>query len=82
MAAEYRALIAERVEAGYTDEEIREEFAENFGDSYILDNSASSWSLALWIVPALALVCGGGVIYWMRRSAKRRDEESVGATDG
>jgi len=82
VAAEYRALIAERVEAGSTDEEIRQEFAENFGDSYILDTSTSSWSLALWIVPPLALVGGGLVIYVMRRSAGRRDDEHAGAPSG
>ena len=82
VAAEYRALIAERVADGYTDEEIRQEFADNFGDSYILDNSTSSWSLVLWIVPVLALIAGGGVLYWMRKSAKDRNDASVGATDG
>ncbi|MGI9642750.1 MAG: cytochrome c-type biogenesis protein [Acidimicrobiia bacterium] len=82
VAAEYRALIAERVAAGYTDEEIRQEFADNFGESYILDTSASSWSLALWVVPVLALIAGGGVIYWMRKSAKDRGDAEVGASDG
>jgi cytochrome c-type biogenesis protein CcmH/NrfF len=82
VAAEYRALIAERVADGYTDEEIRQEFAANFGDSYILDNSASSWSIVLWIVPVLALIAGGGVLYWMRKSARDRSDDSVGATDG
>ena len=82
VAGDYRALIAERVEAGYSDDEIRQEFAENFGDSYILDNSTSSWSLALWIVPAIALTGGAAVIYGMRRAADKRDDVHVGASDG
>ena len=82
VAGDYRALIAERVEAGYSDDEIRQEFAENFGDSYILDNSTSSWSLALWIVPAIALTGGAAVIYGMRRAADKRDDVQVGASDG
>jgi cytochrome c-type biogenesis protein CcmH len=73
VAGDYRALIAERVEAGYSDDEIREEFAQNFGDSYILDTSTSGWSVALWVIPAMVLVGGGVVIYMMRRSAKQRE---------
>lgn len=82
VAADYRALIAERVDAGSTDEEILDEFAANFGEAYILDNSTSRWTVALWVLPVLALIGGGVVIYGMQRSARRRDGETVGATHG
>ncbi len=74
VAADYRLLIAERVEAGYTDDEILDEFAANFGESYVLDSSRSSWSVLLWVVPIVGLVVGGGVILWMRRSSDRSEE--------
>ncbi len=77
VAADYRALIAERVEAGATDEEIMEEFAANFGDSFILDTSTSAWSVALWLVPIVALLAGGGVLIMMKRGASGR-----GSIDG
>lgn len=73
VAADYRALIAERVAAGATDTEIIEEFAANFGDSFILDTSTSVWSVALWVVPIAALVIGGGVVVVMRRNASARE---------
>jgi len=73
VAADYRALIADRVEAGATDTEIIEEFAANFGDSFILDTSTSVWSFALWVVPIAALVLGGAVLVLMKRSASRRE---------
>jgi cytochrome c-type biogenesis protein CcmH len=73
VAADYRALIAERVAAGASDEQIRQEFAENFGEAYLLDSS-SRWSVALWLVPLAALVGGGAVILWMRRASRRREE--------
>jgi len=75
VAADYRALIAERVEAGATDEEIMDEFAENFGDSFILDTSTSAWSIALWLVPVLALLAGGAAVLVIKRGAS--DRESV-----
>jgi len=77
VASEYRALIAQRVADGATNEEVIDEFAANFGDSYILDTSTTSWSIALWIVPVLTIVVGAGVVTWLYRSAKRRTKVSV-----
>ena len=73
VAADYRALIAERIEAGATDEEIIDEFAANFGDSFILDTSTSAWSIALWLVPVLALLAGGAAVLVIKRGASERE---------
>jgi cytochrome c-type biogenesis protein CcmH len=73
VAADYRALIAERVASGATDAEIRQEFADSFGEGYLLDTS-SRWSIALWIVPLVVLIGGAGVIVWLRRASRRDDE--------
>jgi len=73
VAADYRALIAERIEAGATDEEIMDEFAANFGDSFILDTSTSAWSIALWLVPVLALLAGGAAVFVIKRGASERE---------
>lgn len=67
VARDYRELIAERVEAGATDEEIIAEFVANFGQSYILDNSKSPWTAALWAVPIVALGVGGAVLVALKR---------------
>ena len=67
VAADYRSLIAEQVEAGMTDEEIVNEFAANFGDSFILDTSTSPWSIVLWVVPVAVLLVGGTVVLMMKR---------------
>mgnify|MGYP001812015041 CR=1 FL=1 len=74
VAADYRVLIEERVAAGYSDQEILDEFAENFGDSYVLDTSNVAGSVLLWIIPAALLAGGVVVIVSMRRSASARDE--------
>lgn len=73
VAADYRSLIAEQVEAGATDGEIIDAFAANFGDSFILDTSTTPWSVALWVIPAAALLIGGGAVLLMkRRTSKSR----------
>ena len=74
VAGDYRALIAERVAAGATDREIIDEFAENFGDSFILDTSTSPWSVALWVIPVVALLGGAGVVLYVGRRSKHRTD--------
>jgi cytochrome c-type biogenesis protein CcmH len=73
VAADYRALIAQKVEEGYTDREILDEFAESFGPSFVLDGSTNRWSFLLWIVPLVILVAGGVSILAMRSSAAGRE---------
>jgi cytochrome c-type biogenesis protein CcmH len=72
VAADYRALIAVRVAEGASDDEILDEFAANFGDSFILDTSTSGWSLALWLAPVVMLGIGIVAIVALRRSTKKR----------
>jgi cytochrome c-type biogenesis protein CcmH len=74
VAGDYRELIALRVAAGATDEEIIDEFADNFGDSFILDTSTSPWSVALWVIPVVALLAGAGVVVYLSRRSKDRTE--------
>lgn len=77
VAAEYRAIIAQRVADGATNDEIIDEFAANFGDSYILDTSTTGWSLALWVIPVLAIAVGVSVVTWMYRAGRQRTKATV-----
>jgi cytochrome c-type biogenesis protein CcmH len=72
VAADYRELIALRVAAGATDDEIIDEFAANFGDSYILDTSTSGWSVVLWLTPVVMLGVGVMAIVALRRATQQR----------
>ncbi len=71
VAADYRALIADRVENGATDDEIRGEFAERFGEAYVLDGSRSGWTIALWVVLGVAVLSGAAAILMLRRATGR-----------
>ena len=66
VAKDYRELIAERVEEGATDAEILEEFADNFGDSFILDTSTSIWSFLLWSLPVAVFIIGLFLLIYLR----------------
>lgn len=69
VAADYRAIITARVLAGATDDEILDEFAASFGNSYILDGAKTHWTVALWAVPVALLVGGIVSIGTMRRAS-------------
>ena len=73
VAADYRGLIAEQVEAGATDDEIIDAFAANFGDSFILDTSTTPWSVALWAIPVSALLIGGGAVIMLKRRTSKNE---------
>jgi len=70
VAADYRILIEQRVNDGASDQEIIDEFAGKFGDSFILDTSTSGWSFLLWALPVAALIGGIVAITTMRRDSK------------
>lgn len=69
VAGDYREIITDRVIAGATDEEILDEFAARFGDSYILDGSTTQWTVALWAIPVALLIGGMVAIVAMRKSS-------------
>lgn len=70
VAADYRDLIAERVADGASDEAILDEFAGNFGASYVYGSSGSRWAFLLWLLPAVVLVVGIGVVVALWRSSR------------
>jgi cytochrome c-type biogenesis protein CcmH len=70
VAGDYREIIAQRVAAGATDEEVIEEFAASFGDSYIIDGSRSGWTVVLWAIPVAVFIGGLVAIVGLRRASR------------
>jgi len=64
-------VVAEKVDAGQTDEQILRYFTERYGDGIRLDPRFELRTMLLWLLPAAAFI-GGGVLIWTRR---RRPEE-------
>jgi cytochrome c-type biogenesis protein CcmH len=59
IAADMRALVRERIAAGDTDAEIRDFFADRYGDFVLLRPRASSLTWPLWAAPLFLLLVGG-----------------------
>ena len=63
-----RVEIAERIEEGQSDDQIRDYFASTYGEEILLTPPASGVGSLVWIVPVIALVlASGGLVLAFRR---------------
>jgi cytochrome c-type biogenesis protein CcmH len=70
-------IVAERVAAGETDEQIIDYFVSRYGPGILLDPPFRGRTLAVWLLPVVAL--GAGIVMIMgrrRRSPDRAQEEA------
>ena len=67
-----RTMVAEQVAEGRSDDEILDFFRDLYGDQAILDPGLSATTIALWAVPAAALVGGIGMVAWLKRAGADR----------
>ena len=67
-------IVAERVDAGETDEQIIAYFTDRYGDGILLDPPFEGRTLALWLLPVVALAAGIALILGRRRAPDRREE--------
>lgn len=65
-------LIGERVDEGWTDDQILDFFVATYGESVLLDPPARGATVVLWLAPIAALAIGG-VIVASRMSRASRD---------
>lgn len=66
-ARQMRDIVVQRVAAGRTDEQIRDEFRANYGDWVVLAPPLGSWAGLIWLVPIAALLTGIVLAWrWLR----------------
>ena len=66
--AQWRGQIGDLLQEGYSDEEVIDYFATQYGDQVLLEPPKRGSTLLLWILPVVALLAGGGwLFYTMRR---------------
>lgn len=73
VAADMRALVRERIEAGDSDAQIRAFFRERYGDFVLLRPPIDARTYLLWGAPFLLLVFGLLTLWTSRRAPGARD---------
>ena len=65
---QWRDQISELVQEGYSDQEVIDYFSTRYGDQVLQEPPRQGFNLLLWILPILALILGGGWLYYTLRS--------------
>ena len=74
-ARDMMSLVEERVEQGFSDQQIIDELLASFTGSQLLDPEVSVKTLALWLTPAAVLVAGTWIAV-RQRQARAQDPGS------
>lgn len=69
VAQDLVVILREKVDEGWSDDDIYEFFAARYGEQVLLDPPLSGWGIALWSLPVIALLVGGWVIWTRQRAA-------------
>ena len=74
MASQMRGVIKERLAAGDRPEQVVHYFVDKYGEWVLLSPPRRGFTLLVWVVPALAVLVGFGIVSlllrrWMRRPA-------------
>lgn len=80
LAVQMRAIVAEKLEQGENESDIKSFFVERYGESVLLEPRRSGFSLIAWLLPPIAAV-GAGValvlaLRIMRRPARGGDRRA------
>ena len=66
VAQDLVVILREQIDDGWSDGEIYDFFASSYGEHVLLDPPLTGWGIALWSLPAIALI-GGAWVIWMRQ---------------
>jgi cytochrome c-type biogenesis protein CcmH len=75
---QWRDKIGELVIEGYSDQEVLDYFSARYGTQVLLEPPRRGFSLALWILPVIALLAGGGWLFYTIRGWRNQAEEVSG----
>ena len=77
LAQDMKDLIRAQVAAGATDGEVRDYFISKYGEWVLLEPRAQGFNLLVYLLPALALLGGGAVIFLAVRRWTVPEEEGA-----
>jgi cytochrome c-type biogenesis protein CcmH len=77
MASQMRGLIKERLAAGDQPEQVVRYFVDKYGEWVLLSPPRRGFTLLVWVVPAIAVLVGFGIVALLLRRWTRRPAVSA-----
>jgi len=78
---QWRDKIGELVVEGYSNQEVLDYFSTRYGTQVLQEPPWSGFTLLLWVLPVIALLAGGGwLFYTIRGWTNQTEEESVSSS--
>ena len=78
LSIQMRAIVREKLDEGWTDQQIKDFLVERYGPSVLMEPPTSGFGLAAWIVPPVAFALAVAALLltlkWMRMSAEAERE--------
>ena len=63
LAVQMRSIVREKIQEGFTDQEVKEYFADRYGEVVLLEPTRSGITLLVWIIPPFALIIAGFAVF-------------------
>jgi len=81
ISRDLRRLLYEQLEAGATDEEIRDYMVARYGEFVLYRPRFTGVNVLLWLAPVLLLIAGGAVLVLVLRSGGARSRQGSGMSE-
>ena len=69
--AQWRATIREKLQGGWSDQQIFDYFVEQYGERVLAKPSTKGLNILLWVLPPVLVVAGAVVVYTFIRGSQR-----------
>jgi cytochrome c-type biogenesis protein CcmH len=74
---QWRATIREKLELGWSEEQIKQYFVDQYGARVLATPPAEGLNLLVYILPPLAFIAGAGILAWVVRNWRSEKEVQV-----
>lgn len=76
---QWRQTIREKLEIGWTDQQIKDYFVEQYGERVLAEPSTRGLNIFVWVLPPLGVLIGGVVLWRVLRQMAPRPAAAAGA---
>ncbi len=77
---QWRGQISDLIQDGYNEQQVLDFFAERYGTQVLQSPPLNGFTLILWILPILAMVLGGGWLYFTMRRWTEQQTPTMATT--